>query len=121
MAAKAGVPPSSATRPPALADEDDGRHVADGDAGGGRLWILEPGQPTTWHIVSERIAYHWYRMACGWELRLADAAGMWPTKDDEPQPPTSARCRSCVQMHEVMMVLGGPSFGLGAQRAVNRA
>ena len=121
MAAMAGVPPSSAARPPAPADEDDGSVRGNRAAGAARLWVKEPGQPTTWHIVNERIAYHWYRMACGWEVRLADAAGVWPAKDGEPEPPARTRCRSCVQMHEVMMVLGGPLFGLQARRATHRA
>lgn len=121
MATKAGAPPSSATSTPrAAADE------VDASAGGllvgsARLWVQEPGQPITWHTATERIAYHWYRMACGWEVRLVDAQGVWPAKGGEPQPPPRTRCRSCEQMHEVTMLLGGPLFGQGARRAAARS
>lgn len=119
MATMAGVPPSSATHPPALADEEAG--IPERVAGGARLWVKEAGQPTMWHIVTERIAYQWYRMACGWEARMADAELVWPAKDGEPQPPPRSRCRSCVQMHEVTMLLGGPVLGPDTRRVAGRS
>jgi len=76
-----------------------------------RLWLQEPGQPTVWHIASQPIAYGWYRMACGWEHRPADAERLWPTRGGDPEPPVAARCRSCVQMHAVNVQLN-----LGLQR-----
>lgn len=85
-------------------------HDAAGNGAESRLWLQEPGRPTLWHIAHKRLAYSWYRMACGWEVRLPDAERVWPARGDEPQPATGARCRSCVQMQELTIQL---DLGLG--------
>ena len=105
LATIVGEPHSSAERnPPAPADEHHGTTASDPGSSRpsrGRLWLQEPGRPTTWHIANELISYGWYRMACGWELQVADAESLWPTKGGEPEPPRSARCRSCIEMDAV--------------------
>jgi hypothetical protein len=116
LATIAGEPHSSAERnPPAPADEDHGmtsRRRVPSRSSEGRLWLQEPGRPTTWHIANELVSYGWYRMACGWELQVSDAESVWPTKGDEPEPLRSARCRSCTQMHEVNRQINA-GFGSG--------
>jgi hypothetical protein len=59
------------------------------------IWFKEPGKPDTWHILTERLSYGWYRMACAWESRLANAEGLWPAKTSESGPPRRERCSAC--------------------------
>ncbi len=67
------------------------------------IWFKEPGKPDTWHIVTERLTYGWYRMACAWESRLANAERLWPAKTSESGPPRRSRCGSCEVGYDLMV------------------
>lgn len=62
------------------------------------LWFEELAGPSVWHLGAQRVDDGWYRMACGWELRIRDARRLWPVKPPEVEPEEELRCRSCVEM-----------------------
>lgn len=60
------------------------------------LWIQERGDEAVWHHAIERVEPGWYRMSCRSEMRLSEAAGIWPQKRDEAGPSVADRCQLCV-------------------------
>jgi hypothetical protein len=61
------------------------------------LWFDDDTDPLRWHVSVERLGGGRYRMACGIEMRIRHARGMWPTKPREIGPPREDRCPVCAQ------------------------
>lgn len=62
------------------------------------LWFEERTDPPVWHLAVARGDGARYRMACGWEYRLASAGRLWPQKTDELGPRLEERCYTCTHV-----------------------